>query len=331
MQKDWINELVDLCLTAGISGREEMIRQKIINMLPKDMPYKVDNVGNLIVEIGSGKEFVALMAHMDEIGLLITGIKQDGTLTFKKIGGFDDRLLLGSHLQIITQNGSLDGVIGAIPPHLGGNQPIDNLTIDIGAKSKEEAIKMGVKVLDYAVFKKHVSVLNGKYISVRSLDDRFGCLSLVKVLHKVKNENLDKKVFFVWTVQEEIGLKGAKAFLSCHKVDICYAIDSFACCSQLTGDVAPGNGPVLRMADNSAIGSYSLMMEILQKAERNHIPIQVGVTGGGTDSSVAVDSNARMVPISLAVKYLHSNAEYISLDDFEKLVELLTVLLIEKS
>ncbi len=329
MRKDWLDELLNLCLTPGISGREELVRQKIITMLPRDVPYKIDNVGNLVVEVGSGEETVALMAHMDEIGLLVTGIRQDGSLTFRKVGGFDDRLLLGTHLQIVTQNGFLDGIIGIMPPHLGGNQSTDNLTVDVGASSKEEVVRMGIKVFDYAVFKKHVSVLNEKFVAIRSVDDRFGCLSLLKVLHKVKDVHLDKKVFFVWTVQEEIGLKGAKAFLSRHQVDICYAIDSFACCSSLTGDVMPGRGPVLRMADNSAMGNYDLMLKILEKAGKMHIPVQVGVTGGGTDGSAAVDTNARMVPITLAVKYLHSNTEYISVEDFEWLVELMTVLLVE--
>lgn len=327
MQKDdLVRELVEFCSARGISGREEQVRDLLISHLPKDVKYSVDNIGNLIVEIGSGKENIALMAHMDEIGLIITGITPDGSVMFRKIGGFDDRLLLGTHLDVVTQKGIIDGVIGIAPPHLGVNQSTENLRIDIGAHSKQEAENLGVKVTDFAVFKKHASILNNRYLSMRSLDDRFGCVALLQVLRNVATENLKKKIFFVWTVQEEIGLKGAKAFVSKHDIDLCYAVDSFACCSSLTGDVACGKGPVLRMVDNSAIASYDVMKKILSVAQKYDIPIQVGVTGGGTDGSVAIESGAKMVPVTLAVKYLHSQAEYISLEDFENLVELLTLL-----
>ncbi|MGJ8454083.1 M42 family metallopeptidase [Pseudothermotoga sp. U03pept] len=326
MKENLIQELVEFCKIQGISGREERIRELLISSLPNGVEYQVDNLGNLIVEVGDGERAVALMAHMDEIGLVITGVNSDGTLNFRKVGGFDDRLLLGAHLDVVTQNGIIDGVIGINPPHLGGNQSTENLRIDIGASNKKEAQEIGVNVMDYAVFKKHVSLLNRKFLSIRSLDDRFGCVALLHVLRNTIGEHIDQKIFFVWTVQEEIGLKGAKAFLSRHKVDLCYAIDSFACCSSLTGDVQCGNGPVLRMVDNSAIASYDEMKKILSVAQKHTIPVQIGITGGGTDGSVAMESGAKMVPITLAVRYLHSQAEYISLDDFENLVQLLSIL-----
>ncbi len=325
-----IRDLTNLCAARGISGREEKVRELVISQLPNTVPYTVDNLGNLIVEIGVGEESIAIMAHMDEIGLMITGATSDGLLTFRKIGGFDDRLLLGAHLDVVTEKGVIDGVIGISPPHLGINQSTENLRIDIGANSLKEVQDIGVKVMDFAVFKKHASVLNNRYFSMRSLDDRFGCLALLYVLENVLKMNLNKKVFFVWTVQEEIGLKGAKAFVSRHNIDLCYAVDSFACCSSLTGDVGCGKGPVLRMVDNSAIGSYDEMKKILDIAHRYDIPIQVGITGGGTDGSVAMESGAKMVPITLSVKYLHSQAEYISLEDFQNLVKLLTTLLADR-
>lgn len=320
-----VEKLIELCSIPSVSGREEKVREFLIDRL--DVPYKVDNLGNLIVTLGEGDESIALMAHMDEIGLVVTGINPDGTLNFRKVGGFDDRLLLGTHLQIITESGSLDGVIGITPPHLSMTQSTENLRIDIGCRTKQEAESLGVKVLDYAVFKKHASFLKRDFLAMRSLDDRFGCLALLEVLNKVKGEKLTKRVHFVWTVQEEIGLKGAKAFVVKHDVDVCYAIDSFACCSTLTGDVTPGKGPVLRVLDNSAFASYGLMKKVLELAERHKIPIQAGVTGGGTDGSVAMEFGSRMVPVTLAVKYLHSPAEYISLSDLKNLIDLLTVLI----
>ncbi|WP_448523402.1 M42 family metallopeptidase [Pseudothermotoga sp.] len=319
--------LIELCSVPGVSGREENVRQRLIEKLK--VPYRVDNVGNLIVELGEGEKTVALMAHMDEIGLIVTGVNNDGTLNFRKIGGFDDRILAGSHVQLVTESGILEGVIGITPPHLSSQQTTENLRIDIGCKNKQEAEVLGVKVLDYAVFKKHVSLLNGEFLAMRSLDDRFGCLALLEVLNRLKDEKLNRKVYFVWTVQEEIGLKGAKAFVASHRIDVCYAVDSFACCSSLTGDVTVGKGPVLRMLDNSAFASYELMKEILNLAEKHDLPVQVGVTGGGTDGSVAMEFGAKMVPVTLAVRYLHTPAEYISMKDLQNLIELLTVLIVE--
>ncbi|WP_448521207.1 M42 family metallopeptidase [Pseudothermotoga sp.] len=322
-----VENLIELCSVPGVSGREENVRQRLIEKLK--VPYRVDNVGNLIVELGEGEKTVALMAHMDEIGLIVTGVNNDGTLNFRKIGGFDDRILAGSHVQIITESGTLEGVIGITPPHLSSQQTTENLRIDIGCKNKQEAEALGVKALDYAVFKKHASLLNGEFFAMRSLDDRFGCLALLEVLNRVKDEKLKRRVYFVWTVQEEIGLKGAKAFVASHRIDVCYAVDSFACCSSLTGDVTVGKGPVLRMLDNSAFASYELMKEILNLAEKHDLPVQVGVTGGGTDGSVAMEFGAKMVPVTLAVRYLHTPAEYISIKDLKNLIELLTVLIVE--
>jgi len=322
-----VENLIELCSVTGVSGREENVRQLLIKKLK--VPYQVDNVGNLVVELGEGEETVAIMAHMDEIGLIITGVNNDGTLNFRKIGGFDDRVLAGSHVQVVTESGMLEGVIGITPPHLSSQQTIENLRIDIGCKSKQEAEALGVKVLDYAVFKKHASLLNGEFFAMRSLDDRFGCLALLEVLNRVKDEKLSRKIYFVWTVQEEIGLKGAKAFVASHRIDVCYAVDSFACCSSLTGDVTVGKGPVLRMLDNSAFASYELMKEILNLAEKHDLPVQVGVTGGGTDGSVAMEFGAKMVPVTLAVRYLHTPAEYISIKDLKNLIELLTLLIVE--
>jgi putative aminopeptidase FrvX len=322
-----VENLIELCSVTGVSGREENVRQLLIKKLK--VPYQVDNVGNLVVELGEGEETVAIMAHMDEIGLIITGVNNDGTLNFRKIGGFDDRILAGSHVQVVTESGMLEGVIGITPPHLSSQQTIENLRIDIGCKSKQEAEALGVKVPDYAVFKKHASLLNGEFFAMRSLDDRFGCLALLEVLNRVKDEKLSRKIYFVWTVQEEIGLKGAKAFVASHRIDVCYAVDSFACCSSLTGDVTVGKGPVLRMLDNSAFASYELMKEILNLAEKHDLPVQVGVTGGGTDGSVAMEFGAKMVPVTLAVRYLHTPAEYISIKDLKNLIELLTLLIVE--
>ena len=321
-----LEEITEICQVPGISGREERVRKFIISKLPQGVEYRVDAIGNLVVSVGDGRKTVCFMAHMDEIGFLITGILPNGNLTFRKVGGFDDRVALASHVTVITKDKQFDGVIGITPPHLSKELSSEELSIDVGTSTYEETENLGISVMDYAVFKKHVSFLNNKFIAVRSLDDRFGCLALIKTLREIHRVNLKRRIDFVWTVQEEIGLKGAKAYASNNKPDVCYAVDSFACCSRLTGNVKLGEGPVLRMADNSAIASYEEMKKIVKIAKQSGIPLQIGVTGGGTDGSVMMEHNTKMVPITLAVKYLHSQAEYISVKDFEHLVKLLVCL-----
>ncbi|WP_081482828.1 M42 family metallopeptidase [Pyrococcus sp. ST04] len=328
--KDLLRKLTQ---TPGISGYEEKIRNVVIEEIKDFVDYKIDAIGNLIVELGEGKEEILFMAHMDEIGMIITGITKDGKLRFRKVGGIDDRLLYGRHVDVITEEEKVDGVIGAIPPHLNikGESsvvPWHSLVIDVGADSREEVEELGIKVLDYAVFKKHFAVLNGKYVSTRSLDDRFGVAALIEAIKALVDHDLDRKVVFAFTVQEEIGLKGAKFLANTYTPKYAFAIDSFACCNELTGDVKLGEGPVIRAVDNSAIYSRDLAKRVLGVAERNNIPIQVGVTGGGTDAS-AFQHKSKVLALSVPIKYLHSEVEMLHLRDLEKLVRLIEAITFE--
>lgn len=324
-----LDRLTEVVFVPGVSGREEMIRAKIIEMLPEGVEASVDAIGNVTVEVGQGKDSVAFAAHMDELGLLITGINNNGTLNFKKIGGIPDELLTGRHLDLITSSGeSIDCVIGSVPPHLRekNDSSWQNLVIDIGANTREEVEEMGVEVLDYAVFRKQLSVLKETYVSVRSLDDRFGCLALLDLLQALIKVDLTKKITLSWTVQEEIGLIGARALSERLRPTLFFPVDSFACCSKLTGDVRPGNGPVLRMADSSSLGDYELGKRLAEFSKTKSIPLQIGVTGGGTDGIPFQQRGIKMVPLALAVKYLHSETEYVSMEDYDNLLRLMYLL-----
>ncbi|USS41654.1 M42 family metallopeptidase [Thermococcus aggregans] len=328
-----VEELKEITQLPGISGYEDKVREKIIEWIKDYAGYRVDTIGNLIVELGEGEEKAIFMAHMDEIGLLITGITENGKLKFRKVGGIDDRLLLGRHVKVITEKGELDGVIGVTPVHLNLERKFDtvpwhSLEIDIGAESKEEAEEMGVKVLDFAVFKKHFSVLNNKYIATRSLDDRFGVVALVEAIKNLVDHDLEGKYIFAFTVQEEIGLKGSKFLANTYSPKYAIAVDSFACCSFLTGDVRLGKGAVIRAVDNSAIYTPALAKKTLEIAKKNKIPIQVGVTGGGTDASV-FENKSQTLALSVPIKYLHSETEMLHIDDLKALIKLIEALVFE--
>ena len=328
-----ITELREITAIPGISGYEEKVREKIGEWLEPYADYTVDTIGNLIVELGEGELKGIFMAHMDEIGLLITGIRPDGKLTFRKVGGIDDRLLYGRHLDVVTENGKLDGIIGALPVHLNLERKFDTvpwnkLVIDIGAESREEAEKLGVRVLDYAVFKKHFAVLNNRYVSTRSLDDRFGVVALVEAIKDLVDHDLDGRWIFAFTVQEEVGLKGAKFLAERYSPKYAFAVDSFACCAELTGDVRLGGGAVIRAVDNSAIYTRKLARRVAEIASRNGIPLQIGVTGGGTDASAFQHRN-EVLALSVPMKYLHSEVETLHLEDLEALIKLIEAIALE--
>lgn len=263
-----------------------------------------------------------MMAHMDEIGFFISNIRNDGKLIIRKVGGISDELLVGRYVEIVTSSGKLDGVIGSVPPHLQKDGLSFEAVIDVGASSAEEVQDMGIKILDFAVFKKHESFLN-RFVAIRSLDDRAGCYALIETL---KSINPKKHVIFAWTVQEENGLKGAKALAERYRPSKVYAIDAFACCSKMNDNVKPGLGPVLRMIDNSAIASFEEMNHLLELAKSANLPIQVGTTGGGTDGSVYVEKGLKMVPITFALKYMHSEVEMMNISDLENLVKFLVTI-----
>lgn len=328
-----VEELREITRIPGISGYEEKVREKIEEWIEPYADYTVDTIGNLIVELGEGETKAVFMAHMDEIGLLITGIRPDGKLTFRKVGGIDDRLLYGRHFDVITESGKLDGVIGVLPVHLNFERkfetvPWHRLVIDTGADSREEAEALGVKVLDYAVFKKHFAVLNDRYVSTRSLDDRFGVVALVEAIKDLVDHDLDGKFIFAFTVQEEIGLKGAKFLAQRYSPKYAFAVDSFGCCADLTGDVRLGGGAVIRAVDNSAIYSRRLARRVAEIASKNKIPLQIGVTGGGTDASVFQDKS-EVLALSVPIKYLHSEVETLHLGDLEALIKLIEAIAFE--
>ncbi|TYB81893.1 MAG: M42 family peptidase [Kosmotoga sp.] len=322
-----IDRLTELIITPGIPGREEMVRELITEYINDSAKYEytVDDLGNIIVRIGGGEPVVGFAAHMDEIGLLITGSNKNGTLNFKKLGGIPDEILPGRHLDVVNSQGDLlDGVIGIVPPHLRtDNNRQNDLCIDVGANNEKELAELGIEVLDYAVFKKHISVLNNKYIAARSLDDRFGCSLLLDVLDNISTEKLKGTLILAWTVQEEIGLVGGQALSNRYLPELFFPVDSFACCSKMTGSVEVGKGPVLRMADSRSVASYNTGKDLLDLARAKNIPLQIGVTGGGTDGIPFMQKGVKTVPLSLAIKYLHSQVEYMSFEDYDNLYKLI--------
>jgi putative aminopeptidase FrvX len=332
--------LRDLVMTPGVSGWEDPVREKIRSMVSAYGETEVDAMGNLILTLGTGEKHVVLVAHMDEIGLVVSHIEDNGYVRFKKVGGLDDRVLVGRTVDIYLDGRPepVPGVIGLKPPHLMKDRAkemsevvkVEDMVIDLGTRSRPETESLGVKKLCPVLLRKHFSVLANDIVATRGLDDRLGCAALVEVLETVESKGLDHRLTFAWSVQEELGLRGAYALGNRLRPDYAVAIDS---CT--TGDspkvdyhlsaVRVGDGPVLRMFDRVAFASRTLMRHITDEAAAEEIPLQIAVTGGTTDGAALQTFGTAMIPLGVPIRYVHSPTEMMSLKDFDNLVRLVSL------
>jgi endoglucanase len=206
--------LEKLSNACGVAGREEEVRSLIQKFLkPYADEIKDDKLGNVIA-VKEGKKNgprVMLAGHMDEIGLLVKTISKEGFLQFMKIGGIDDRVLLAQKVMVYTRKGPLHGIIGSKPPHIQKEDErkrviaSDELFIDIGARSQEEAWKMGIKVGDPIEFDVKFAQIGKDIVIGKAFDDRIGCAVMVEVMKRL--EKTECTVYAVGTVQEEVGLR----------------------------------------------------------------------------------------------------------------------------
>lgn len=264
------------------SGDENNIREFIKDEI-KDFvdEVEIDSLGNLIArKKGKGKK-IMLAAHMDQIGLMVTDIDDKGFLRFTNIGGISPVLSLGQ--KVIFKNGTV-GVIFAEPVDNIGKLKLENMFIDIGVLNKEEAEKK-VSIGDICVYESGFSE-NDNVIFSKCLDDRIGCFVLIETLKRVKNS--DNDLYFVFTVQEEVGLRGART--SAYKInpDLGIAIDVTS-----SGDtpkakrfaVSLNKGTAIKVKDNSILTHPKVRELMTEVAEENSIPYQMEVLEfGGTDS-----------------------------------------------
>lgn len=301
----------------GVSGFEEDVRRRILEAVGG---AEVDDFGNVLV---GGKSGVAFVAHMDEVGLLVTSVEDDGRLKFRKVGGVDDKILPGSRVVLYGEGVRVEGVIGVQPPHFQQQQQQtswQDLYIDIGATSRQEAESMGVTPMMPAAFKREYAEM-GRFVSATAIDDRAGCWALIEAYKRGVDAT------FVWTVQEEVGLMGARALASRSNVRSAIIIDTMACCHpNFTGGVKPGNGPVIRIFDNYGAYNNKLAKKVLEVAKKRGIPVQIGAGGGGTDAAAFFVSGIPAVSIGILSKYSHSPVEMAHKDDLKYAVELIAAL-----
>jgi putative aminopeptidase FrvX len=262
--------------------------------------------------------------------LMITGFDASGGLRFHSVGGLDDRVLPGKVLLVGPDK--IPGVIGVKPVHLLKKDEeeqvvkMDALVIDIGVSSKEEAEKL-VKVGQVAGFATRYRK-TGRTVTGKAFDDRAGCAVLVELL---RGERYPFELHGVFTVQGEVGLRGAQVAASAVEPDCAFALEGTICDDlPKEQDVSPttemGKGPAISLMDRSVFADRRLVDHLVATAERLGIPYQFKQPGvGGTDASAIARSKAGVpsVPVSVPCRFIHSPVARLSLDDFENTVRLM--------
>ena len=326
--------LKELSEAFGVSGHEEAVRQIIFDAVRDDVDeYEVDSIGNLItLKRGTGESSLKVMvaAHTDEIGLMVTHIEDNGRLRFAKVGGIDDRILLAKAVYIGDKK--VPGVIGVKPIHLQEKKErdqvikYDKLTIDIGATSKAEAEKL-VKIGDYVAFATSFADL-GPTVKGKAFDDRAGCAVLVEI---IKGGPYPFDLYGVFTVQEEVGLRGAQVAAYAIEPDVAFVLEGTICDDMpKKKDVSPttelGKGPAITVMDRSFVADRRLVQLLVDTAEELGISYQFKQPlMGGTDAG-AIHKTRTGVPsavVSVPARYIHSPVCVLSKSDFENTVRLM--------
>lgn len=321
-----IETLKKLTTLDGVSGDEKPVRDYIIEIIKGRVDsWHVDNMGNLIAfkkGTGAGRK-VMLAAHMDEVGLLVTGINDNGLLKFKAVGGIETRVLVGKRVRIGRDR--VPGIIGYKPIHLQDASERKSsvkksaLAIDIGAKDREQAEEW-VSVGDAVAFDYDPVEFGDRKIMAKALDDRSGCAILTELL---KNR-YPFDLYGCFTVQEEIGLKGAKAAAYAVAPDLAIVLEGTTC-YDLTGtdehmmSTRLGGGPAVTVMDRSVISDRGLFRFIADTAENGGIPWQIKRTvSGGTDAGrIQVSgSGVKVCTIAVPCRYIHTPVSVMDKSDF---------------
>ncbi len=323
--KDLIKKLTE---AYGPSGHEGQIRETIRREIePFADKIWVDALGNLIAlkkGKGGGKR-VLLAAHMDEIGLIISYVDEQGFLRFQPIGGVDVMTLVGGRVQFA------DGALGVIAPEkrreFKKEPDLTKLYIDIGATGRAEAQgRLGQAV----GFVRPFADL-GQRIVAKALDDRIGCTVLVKVLHQLKDSPHD--LYFVFSVQEEVGLRGARTSAYGLEPEMGIAVDITVAADTPEADkltMKLGAGPCIKVMDGDMLAHPGVKNLLINAAEAHGIPYQLEVLDRGTTDASAIQLARGGVPagcVSIACRYYHTPSEMVDLTDVENAIRLLLAVL----
>lgn len=327
--------LAPLSEAAGVSGWEAEVRAHLRSRLQTmGIEARTDKMGNLIAYRGpeSSDSFrVMLSAHMDEVGLVVSGVEKSGLLRFRPVGSIDARVLVSQ--AVLVGKERVPGVIGSKPVHLQEPKEqekpfrVEDLYVDIGAKSKEEAEK-AVKLGDPIVFATRFGRLGSRRAKGKAFDDRAGCLVLLGALA----EQYRLPVYGVFTVQEEVGLRGAQVAAYALEPALGLVLEGTVC-SDTPGEeehaqaTQLGKGPAISVMDAGSVYNRKVIEQLVRVAERSGIPYQMRRTTSGSNEAGRIHlarAGAVVGALSVPCRYIHSPVSVVDLEDLANTRRLLS-------
>ncbi len=320
-----LNHLKDLSNLIGVSGDENNVREYIIENIKDKCEYKIDNLGNIIAfKKGKNKieKKIMFAAHMDEVGMIVNYINDDGTLKISPVGGLDAEVVIGR--SVIVSKNNMKGVIGSKAVHNLSSEEkksspkFDNLYVDIGSQSKEETEKY-INLGDTVAFMPNFMEFGDDKIKSKALDDRIGCAIMLDLI----SDELEYDAYFAFTVQEELGLRGARTATYDIEPDFAIVLETTTASdipsvSEEKVVCKLGKGAVVSYMDRSTIYDkelYSLAFEI---SKSNNILCQTktAVVGGNDSGAIHISrKGVRTIAISAPSRYLHSPASVVKKSD----------------
>lgn len=338
MDKQTLQMFKQLTEFPAVSGFERELRQFVKEkMEPYTDEFVQDRLGSLFGVIRGDENGPKMMVagHFDEVGFMTTGITDQGLIRFQPLGGWFSQVVLAQRLHIITDQGPIVGVVGSTPTHLLSpeqrNKPVDikSMYIDIGADDRAEAEQMGLRTgLQIVPICEFTPMANPKKIMAKAWDNRYGVGLAIELLQAVHGEKLGGTLYSGATVQEELGLRGARTAAQLIQPDLFFGLDCSAA-NDMTGDRNAfghlGKGALLRIYDPTMFTHRGMVEYIQDTASTHQIPVQYFISAGGTDAG-QVHVSGTGVPstiIGICGRYIHTSSSIIHTDDYDAAKELL--------
>ncbi|MEO5762836.1 MAG: M20/M25/M40 family metallo-hydrolase [Vicinamibacteria bacterium] len=332
--EDDLRLLARLVRAYGVSTHEEAVRTEVLRQLPTWAKQEVDKKGNVMVRFGAGGKPLMFVAHTDEVGYEITAINDDGTASIRPVGGMYFSIYEAHPVFVHTATGKKAAILTPRKNYATSTtlEPdLKTVFVDVGAKSRAQAEAIGLAVGQAVTPVKDLVKLGEHRASARSLDDRNGSTALLRALQRIDPLLVKNRVTFVWSVEEETGLSGAAFIAASETFHTVFAVDTFVSSdtpvdSRRIAYAPLGKGAVLRGLDNRSLVPSEVIDRITTLAREHTIPLQIGVTGGGTDAAPFSAKGAIDVGLSWPGRYSHSPVEVMDRRDLESLTRLLVVL-----
>jgi putative aminopeptidase FrvX len=338
-----VEELSDASSPSGFEGQVRAILER--ELRAAGVEISTDGLGSVIGILRGPTEGprIMLAAHMDEVGAVVRYVTPEGMVKFQLLGGWLDQALVDQRWTILTAKGPIPAISGLRSVHVTPQEERSRVTsredvfLDVGAASKEEAEALGIRPGDaIAPSSPFAALAGGRYVG-KAMDDRLGCVMLLETLRTLKEQGIKtpNTIYFVGTVQEEIGLRGAHTAVEAVKPDLGISLEAGIAADHPGGhpDWAQerlGAGPVIYLADAAMLVNLKLRDLFQRVAKDNNIPLQTEVTNGGAEDSAELQrygAGRPSINFAVATRYLHSHNSMIQRSDLDQAITLLVKIL----